>query len=106
MVASQLSHQVEVEIRNAQGLHMRPALQIVELAGSFKSEITVSNDKESADAKSIMQMMKMLTTYGNKLTFRAAGNDAQEALEEIRKLVEERLFDEPPAKPFARVHKD
>ncbi len=105
-MVSQSSHQIEVEIRNAQGLHMRPALQIVELAGAYKSEITVSNDKDSADAKSIMQMMKMLTTYGNKLTFRATGQDAQEALDEIRKLVEERLFDEPPAKPFAQARKD
>jgi phosphotransferase system HPr (HPr) family protein len=85
---------------------MRPALQIVELTSAYKSEIIVSNDKESADAKSIMQMMKMLTTYGNKLTFCATGPDAREALDEIRKLVEERLFDEPPAKPFARVDKD
>lgn len=103
---SQPDHEIEVEIKNAQGLHMRPALQIVELAGEFKSAITVSNDKESADAKSIMQMMKMLTTYGNKLKFRAAGHDAPKALEEIRKLVEERLFDEPPGKPLERVSKD
>lgn len=102
---SQSEHQIEVEIRNAQGLHMRPALQIVELAGGFKSDITVSNDKDSADAKSIMQMMKMLTTYGNKLTFHAIGQDAQQALDEIRKLVEERLFDEPPAKPYVSAQK-
>jgi phosphotransferase system HPr (HPr) family protein len=103
---SQPDHEIEVEIKNAQGLHMRPALQIVELAGEFKSDITVHNDKESADAKSIMQMMKMLTTYGNKLRFRAAGHDAREALEEIRRLIEERLFDEPPGKPLERAGKD
>jgi phosphotransferase system HPr (HPr) family protein len=104
-VVSQSEHQIEVEIRNAQGLHMRPALQIVELAGGFKSDIVVSNDKESADAKSIMQMMKMLTTYGNKLTFRATGHDAHQALDEIRKLVEERLFDEPPGATLAQARK-
>ncbi len=103
---SQPDHEIEVEIRNAQGLHMRPALQIVELASEFKSAITVSNDKESADAKSIMQMMKMLTTCGNKLKFHAIGHDAQKALEEIRNLVEIRLFDEPPGKPLEQVSKD
>jgi phosphotransferase system HPr (HPr) family protein len=90
------AYEIEVEIRNAQGLHLRPAMQIVDLAGGFKSQITVSNDKNTADAKSIMQMMGVVTPYGNKLKVRASGSDAAEALEAIRKLVEETLFGEPP----------
>jgi phosphotransferase system HPr (HPr) family protein len=88
--------EIEVEIRNAQGLHLRPAMQIVDLSGGFKSHITVGNEKDVADAKSIMQMMKIVTPYGTKLKVRASGCDAREALEAIRELVEEKLFGEPP----------
>ena len=92
-------HEIEVEIRNAQGLHLRPAMQIVDLAGGYKSDIAVSNDKDTADAKSIMQMMKIVTPYGTRLKIRATGNDAREALEALRQLVEEKLFGEPPPEP-------
>jgi len=89
--------EIEVEIRNAQGLHLRPAMQIVDLAGAFKSDITIRNDKDSADAKSIMQMMKIVTPYGTRLKIFAQGSDARDALEALRQLVEEKLFGEPPS---------
>jgi len=88
-------YEIEVEIRNIQGLHLRPAMQIIDLAGGFKSQITVSSDKDTADAKSIMQMMLLRATCGTKLKVRACGNDAEQALEAIRDLVEEKHFDEP-----------
>ena len=97
--------EIEVEIRNAQGLHLRPAMQIVDLAAGFKSDIFISNEKDVADAKSIMQMMKIVTPYGTKLKIRAQGYDAREALEAIRKLVEETLFGEPPPEPAAQSNK-
>jgi phosphotransferase system HPr (HPr) family protein len=89
--------EIEVEIRNAQGLHLRPAMQIVDLAGAFKSDITIRTDKDAADAKSIMQMMKVVTPHGTRLKICAEGDDAREALEALRQLVEEKLFGEPPA---------
>jgi phosphotransferase system HPr (HPr) family protein len=94
--------EIEVEIRNAQGLHLRPAMQIVDLSGAFKSEVTVSNDKDTADAKSIMQMMKIVTPYGTRLKIRAQGSDAREALEALRQLVEDKLFGEPPPEPASQ----
>ena len=94
--------EIEVEIRNAQGLHLRPAMQIVDLAGAFKSDITIRNDKDAADAKSIMQMMKIVTPYGTRLKICAQGNDAREALEALRQLVEEKLFGEPPPEPVSQ----
>jgi phosphocarrier protein HPr len=96
--------EIEVEIRNAQGLHLRPAMQIVDLAGGYKSNIMISNQKDTVDAKSIMQMMKVVTPYGTKLKIRAEGNDAREALEAIRNLVEEKLFGEPPPEPAAKAN--
>ncbi len=87
--------EIEVEIKNADGLHMRPAMQFVDVASKFDSEIKVSNADTVVDAKSIMQMTMLAATFGTKLTVRAEGLDAEKAAEAIRELVEVKLFDEP-----------
>ncbi|MEN6309171.1 MAG: HPr family phosphocarrier protein [Anaerohalosphaeraceae bacterium] len=102
---SEAVHEIEVEIRNAEGMHMRPAMQFVDLAGSFKSDISVSNEMTTADAKSIMQMTMLAATCGSKLRVRAKGRDAKDALNAIRELVEEKLFGEPPGEKTASVQK-
>ena len=88
--------QITVEIRNADGLHMRPAMQFVDLASRFESEISVSNGQTTADGKSIMQMSMLAATCGTRLNVRAEGSDAEKAVEALRELVEIRLFGEPP----------
>jgi phosphocarrier protein len=77
---------------------MRPAMQFVDVASCFKCDITVSNDKNSVDGKSIMQMSMLAATCGTKLKIRAEGTDAQKALEDLQELVESKMFDEPPPK--------
>lgn len=93
--------EIEVEIMNADGLHMRPAMQFVEVATKFESEITVTNGDTSVDAKSIMQMTMLAATAGTRLTIKAEGTDSTEAIDQLRILVEEKMFDEPKAE----VHK-
>ena len=88
--------QVELEIKNSDGLHMRPAMQFVDTASRFSSDITVSNEETEVDGKSIMQMSMLAATCGTKLKVKAAGSDATEAIEALRHLVEKQLFDEPP----------
>jgi len=105
LAVNEAVHEIEVEIKNAEGLHMRPAMQFVDLAGSFKSDISVSNEMTTADAKSIMQMTMLAATCGSKLRVRAKGRDAQAALKAIRELVEEKLFGEPPGTKPAGVEK-
>ena len=85
-----------IEIKNADGLHMRPAMQFVEVANRFKCDITVSNSENSVDGKSIMQMSMLAATYGTKLKILAEGADAQQAVDALRELVEDKMFDEPP----------
>ncbi len=87
--------ETEVEIKNADVLHMRPAMQFVDIANQFKSDITVSNDKTEVDGKSIMQMSMLAATCGTKLKIKAEGSDAAKVIGALRKLVEEKLFGEP-----------
>ena len=89
--------EAQVTIRNANGLHMRPAMQFVDLASTFSAEITVSNKDTFVDGKSIMQMTMLAATPGTVLNIKTAGADAADALEALRELVEKKMFDEPIA---------
>jgi phosphocarrier protein len=87
--------ETEVEIKNTDGLHMRPAMQFVDIANRFDCEITVSNGENSVEGKSIMQMSMLAATCGTKLKIKAEGADAKQAINALRELVEEKHFDEP-----------
>ena len=84
-----------IEIKNAEGLHMRPAMQFVDVANQFDCDIIVSNDENKVDGKGIMQMSMLAATCGTKLKVKAEGTDAQQALDALRELVEDKHFDEP-----------
>ncbi len=87
--------EAELEIRNADGLHMRPAMQFVDLVNQFDCDVMVSNGQTSVDGKSIMQMSMLAATTGTRLQVKAQGAEAAELIEALRELVEEKMFDEP-----------
>ncbi len=91
-------YEAELEIKNKEGLHMRPAMQFVEIANRFDSEIKVSNGDTNVDGKSIMNISMLAATCGTKLRISAKGPDAREAINALRELVEEKHFDEPTPK--------
>ena len=86
--------EIEIEVKNADGLHMRPAMQFVDVAAGFTSSIQVSNGDMSVDAKSIMQMTMLAATQGTILKVCAQGDDARDAVNALRKLVEEDMLKE------------
>ncbi len=87
--------ETEVEIKNADGLHMRPAMQFVDIANQSDSDITVSNNETEVNGKSIMEMSMLAATCGTKLKIKAEGSDAEKVISALRELVEEKLFGEP-----------
>jgi phosphotransferase system HPr (HPr) family protein len=91
-------YEAELEIKNTDGLHMRPAMRFVDIANRFDSEITVSNGETDVDGKSIMQISMLAATCGTKLRIKAEGPDAREAIDALRGLVEDEHFDEPTPK--------
>jgi phosphotransferase system HPr (HPr) family protein len=80
-----------VEIKNSNGLHMRPAMMFVDLASQFDCAITVRTDKGDADATSILAMSTLAATCGTRLTIKAEGPEAEKAVEALRELVEDVL---------------
>ena len=76
-----------VKIVNKNGLHARPAAEIVKTAARFKSDITVVRDDLEVNGKSIMGVMMLAAEFGSSLTIRADGPDADQALEAIAALI-------------------
>ena len=79
--------EAEVTIVSQHGLHARPAMQLVDTANKFSSQITVSNGEVEMDAKSIMAVMQLAATNGAMLRFTPKGDDAEDALSALAKLV-------------------
>ena len=78
-------------IVNRLGLHARAAAKLVRLAGRFECDITLRRGEQEADAKSIMAVMMLAATEGTELELDARGEDAEEALESLRRLISERF---------------
>lgn len=76
-----------VQIVNRNGLHARPAAEIVKLASKFQSDITIVKDDLDVNGKSIMGVMMLAAEHGSSITFRAEGPDADQALEALITLV-------------------
>jgi phosphocarrier protein len=60
-----------VQIVNRNGLHARPAAEIVKLASKFQAEITIVKDDLDVNGKSIMGVMMLAAEHGSSITLRA-----------------------------------
>ena len=76
-----------VQILNKNGLHARPAAEIVKLAAKYTSEITISRDGTEVNGKSIMGVMMLAAECGASIVLRATGDDAEQAIDAIATLI-------------------
>ena len=79
------------QIANALGLHARAATKLVQLATKFPCEITVGRDGQTANAKSVMGVLLLCGSKGTSLEIEAQGENAEQAVAEIGKLIEARF---------------
>ena len=80
-----------VRIVNRNGLHARPAAELVKAAAKFKSEITIVRDDLEVNGKSIMGVMMLAAELGATLTIRANGPDAQQAVDAITEIIAQKF---------------
>ena len=80
--------EMEVTLVNEQGLHLRTAQQFAKVASRFDSEIEVFNGNFSANGKSFMNLIALLAYKGTVLKIRAMGEDAEEAVNALVRLVQ------------------
>lgn len=77
-----------VTIKNASGLHARPAGMFVKKAAEFKSTVEVIAKGKTVNAKSIMGIMSLGLAQGDELTISTNGEDQELAVNELVELVE------------------
>jgi phosphocarrier protein HPr len=80
-----------IQIRNKYGLHASPAAEFVKLATQYQSEIWVRKQELEVNGKSIMGMMMLAAECGAEITIRADGDDANEAIDKLIALVNNRF---------------
>ena len=76
-----------VQIANKNGLHARPAAEIVKTAAKFQSEIVLLRDGMEVNGKSIMGVMMLAAECGSSLVLRADGADADAAVDALAMLI-------------------
>ena len=80
-----------VQILNKNGLHARPAAEIVKILARFQSDVTIIRDDTEVNGKSIMGVMMLAAECGSTLTLRAEGSDAEQALDALAVLIQNKF---------------
>ena len=83
----------QTKVINRLGLHARASAKLVKSAGRYTSSILIGTDSETVDGKSIMGLMMLAATQGTAMTITIEGEDAENAMQDIVGLFENR-FDE------------
>jgi phosphocarrier protein HPr len=81
----------KIEIKNKLGVHARAAALLVQTANRFSAQITLSKDGQTADGRSIMGVLTLAATQGSKIQVEAVGDDAEQAVKAIERLVDKRF---------------
>jgi len=71
-------HEVVVEMKS--GLHMAPAVQLVQTAQKFRASLSIRKGENVVDGKSMFYLLTLAAEQGSRLELGTRGEDAPEAL--------------------------
>lgn len=66
---------------NPMGLHLRPAQVFIKAIAPFASEVDITANGRTVNAKSIMNLMAACIKQGTEIEIQCSGPDEQEALD-------------------------
>jgi phosphocarrier protein len=84
----------EVQITNQRGLHARASAKFVNLASQIDAKIDVEKDGNRVCGTSIMGLMMLGAAMGDTVIIHVEGENADQALEQLVELVEDRFGEE------------
>lgn len=73
----------KVKVKNASGLHARPAATISKLLQGSKSKVSIFYNKKMADARSLMSILMLAIQKNSVITLVVEGEDAEETLAKL-----------------------
>jgi phosphocarrier protein HPr len=84
----------KLEIINKLGVHARAAAKLVQTASRYASEIIITKDGKTANAKSIMGVMMLAASKHCWIEIAAEGEDEETALGALETLIANRFGEE------------
>lgn len=78
----------EVRVKNAAGLHTRPATEIVKLLQGSRSQVTFTHRHETVNARSILSLLMLMVQRDGVVTISIEGEDAQETMDRLVEIFE------------------
>ena len=84
----------DILITNKRGLHARASAKFVNLASVLDSQIEVEKDGSRVCGTSIMGLMMLGAAMGDTVTIHVTGPHADQAMEQLVALIEDRFGEE------------
>ena len=88
----------ECNIKNVAGMHARPATLFVELASKSKCHVVVKKDEIEVNGKSILGVMMLCASSGEKIVISAKGESLEEEekiINDLSNLIDNYFYEEP-----------
>ena len=84
----------KIIIMNKLGLHARAAAKFIDRASRYASEIKIKKNSQTADGKSIIDVMMLAASQGTEIELTMEGEDEKEALADIEALIKNKFGEE------------
>ncbi|QTQ14042.1 HPr family phosphocarrier protein [Treponema parvum] len=78
----------EITIQNPTGLHTRPANDFVTLANTFQSDISIRKNEKTANAKSIIKLLRIGISQNDTVVLEADGADEEKAVQALAEFID------------------
>jgi len=89
MSIEEQKYEIELTVGNQRGLHARVATKIVQTMRNYSSRVTVAKDGVEVDARSVLGLLLLGAQPGSEISLNGRGPDCREAIEEIRRFVQD-----------------
>lgn len=83
--------EIKYVIQDPEGIHARPAGELIKLLKTFESAVTISKGDQAVDAKRIFGVMSLAAKQGQEVILTVEGSDEDEATDQIQEFLVEHL---------------
>lgn len=75
--------QKQVKVKNALGLHTRPATAIVKLLQNIKCDVSFTYKRETINAKSILSILMLAAKKNSSIIISVEGEEAEDIMNKL-----------------------
>lgn len=84
----------EIVIKNASGLESKVAARLIQKASGYESNIWIQKGERKANAKSLLGILSLSVSKGEKVILIADGSDEEIALRELEHFTKREMSDQ------------